>query len=82
MGFHHLSALPNYSGREPGPPHAWGLPDANKHCPLHVYGSIGPKHWPGWDVLVGTHVPLALDTHVGNPSDRCPTLLCLGNTPK
>jgi hypothetical protein len=81
-GFHHLFTLPNYPRKEPRPPHARGLHDADKHRPLQVSGSVGPKHQPRWDIATGTHMPLALRTRVGNPSHRLPTSLCLGNKPK
>jgi hypothetical protein len=76
-GFQHLSALPNYPGREPVPLHARGLPNVDKYHPLRVSGSIAPKHRPRWDITGGTHTPLALCTRVGNPSHRLPTSLCL-----
>jgi hypothetical protein len=44
MGFYHLSALSSDLGKEPGPPHARGLPPVDKHHPLQASGSVGLKH--------------------------------------
>jgi hypothetical protein len=77
-----MYALPNNPEREPGPPHARGLPDPDKHRPLQVLGSVDRKHRLRWDVTVGTHVLVALRTRVENSSHRHPISLCLGNMPK
>jgi hypothetical protein len=57
MGFHHLSTLPNYLRRGSGPPHTRGLRNTDKYHPSRASGSVGPKHWPGWDIAVGAHAP-------------------------
>jgi hypothetical protein len=63
-GFHHPSALPNDQGGGPGLLHARVLPAADKHRPFWVSGDVDFKHWPQWNVAVGTHAHLALCTKV------------------
>jgi hypothetical protein len=66
--FPHQSALPSDPGRGSEPLHARGLLILDKHRLFQASGGIGLKHWPWWDVSVGTHTYLTLCTQVWNPS--------------